>query len=378
MKISTTALLPFALAITPAVLAETVPIDPARWSIEAREHRIEEHLGRNSLFLKGGVARVDGVSFENGSIEFDVAFTGERGFMGGQWRIESPGNHEEFYVRPHQSGKPDANQYTPLFNGDTGWQLYHGEGHGAAVTYVTDEWLHVKIVFSGDRGEVYIGAAEQPAVVIHELKREVRPGGVGLTVGDFAPGWFSNFSYREEESPELKGEFKAPPSLEPGTVAAWSVSSPFDEAAVAERVELGGLVDPTEEWLAKLDWTRLDSESSGTANLARVARLARGSDTVFARVAIESDAAQTRKFVFGYSDRIRAYLNGRLIYAGSNDYRSRDFRYLGTIGWFDALYLPLVEGRNELWLAVSESFGGWGVRGRFEDSSGIAVSAPSP
>ena len=41
---------------------------------------------------------------------------------------------------------------------------------------------------------------------------------------------------------------------------------------------------------------------------------------------------------FGYSDRVRVYLGGRLIYAGNNDYRSRDFRYLGTIGWFDALY----------------------------------------
>jgi len=33
---------------------------------------------------------------------------------------------EHFYIRPHQSGNPDANQYTPVFNGVSAWQLYHG------------------------------------------------------------------------------------------------------------------------------------------------------------------------------------------------------------------------------------------------------------
>jgi len=35
--------------------------------------------------------------------------------------------------------------------------------------------------------------------------------------------------------------------------------------------------------------------------------------------------------------------------------------------------LPLVSGKNELWLAVSESFGGWGVKAMFDDTEGIRV-----
>ena len=40
---------------------------------------------------------------------------------------------------------------------------------------------------------------------------------------------------------------------------------------------------------------------------------------------------------------------------------------------FDHVYLPLKVGRNELWVAVSEDFGGWGITGMFEDMTGITM-----
>ena len=45
---------------------------------------------------------------------------------------------------------------------------------------------------------------------------------------------------------------------------------------------------------------------------------------------------------------------------------SRDYRFLGTIGYFDAVYLQLKKGRNDLWIAVSENFGGWGIKAKLE------------
>ena len=50
-----------------------------------------------------------------------------------------------------------------------------------------------------------------------------------------------------------------------------------------------------------------------------------------------------------------------------------DFRYLGTIGLFDELYLPLKQGANDLWFAVSESFGGWGILGVIADRQGLTL-----
>jgi hypothetical protein len=41
--------------------------------------------------------------------------------------------------------------------------------------------------------------------------------------------------------------------------------------------------------------------------------------------------------------------------------------FLGSIGWYDTLYLPLAAGGNELVVAVAEDFGGWGVQARLSD-----------
>jgi hypothetical protein len=53
--------------------------------------------------------------------------------------------------------------------------------------------------------------------------------------------------------------------------------------------------------------------------------------------------------------------------SGDDTYRSRDYRFLGSIGWYDTLFLPLISGDNDLVVAVSEDFGGWGVQARLAD-----------
>src|ERR671913_1294665 len=121
--------------------AETVPFDSGRWDIQARESRVVNHLGRSSLYLKGGVAAVKDSRFTNGVIEFDIALPRERGFMGAVWRVQDFENYEEFYMRPHQSGNPDANQYTPVFNGAPAWQIYYGEAYAAPSRYRPNEWI---------------------------------------------------------------------------------------------------------------------------------------------------------------------------------------------------------------------------------------------
>ena len=108
-------------------------------------------------------------------------------------------------------------------------------------------------------------------------------------------------------------------------------------------------------------WTYLESEPTGLANLARVHPLGTTLNTVFARTTLVARAAGARAMDSGFSDRAVVYLNGQPIFAGRDDYRSRDYRFLGSIGYWDTLFLPLVEGNNELVVAVSESFGGWGL-----------------
>ena len=350
-----------------SVQSQTIPFDSNRWQIEAQESRVEEYLGRQSLLLKGGLALVKDAKFLNGVIEFDIAFSPDRGFVGAAWRVVDTSNYEEFYFRPHQSGNPDANQYTPIFNGNAGWQLYYGEDYAAPVRYRFNEWMHVKIIVAGTQAEVYIMDMETPALFIPELKRASTTGQVGLSAGNFASGHYSNFSFTALDAPVLKGQAKPRKPAPKGVVMSWSVSNGFPEEKLQGKFQL------SEADKARLTWKKLECETTGIANLSRLLPLNEQSNTTFARVVIDAEREQIKEVRFGFSDRVRVYLNDHLLYAGSDNFVSRDYRFLGTVGLWDAVYLPLKKGRNELWLAVSENFGGWGVIAAIEDMSGIQV-----
>jgi len=148
-----------ALTGEPMVIIESpekVPFDDERWQIEAAEYEIVDHLDQQALRVRGGAAMLPDMNIRNGLVEFDIAVSPERGFAGLVFRSQDDGNFEHFYIRPHQSGNPDANQYTPVINGISAWQLYHGDGYGAPVEYRYNEWMHVKIIFAGKRAKVYI------------------------------------------------------------------------------------------------------------------------------------------------------------------------------------------------------------------------------
>ena len=50
--------------------SQTVPFNSERWEIQAAESKVIDHLGRRSLYLKGGIAAVIGSQFVDGVIEF--------------------------------------------------------------------------------------------------------------------------------------------------------------------------------------------------------------------------------------------------------------------------------------------------------------------
>lgn len=352
------------LILVEPLFSQAVPFDSDRWDISASVSKQEVYQGEKCLLMQGGIAVLKDVDFVDGIMEFDVAFGRVRGFFGAVWRLQDRANYEEFYMRSHQSGNPDANQYTPVFNNLPGWQLYHGKGYGVPVDYPFDRWFHVKIVVSGSEGEIYINDMNQPALYIPEMKRDVTSGKIGLKVNNFGPARFANFSYQIVDRPVLKTRSETPAAGIKGTVMSWQVSGVFAESSLSGKLRL---TDDDK----KMTWKKLACETSGLANLARIQPAGRGSNTVYAKVVVFSETDQVKVFQFGFSDRIKIYFNGHLLYGGNNTYRSRDYRYLGTIGYFEELYLPLKKGKNELWLAVSESFGGWGIQGRFMDLSGL-------
>lgn len=351
--------------LTASVRSQVIPFDSERWDIQAGEKKIVDYLGQKSLYIKGGSAIVKDSAFTDGIIEFDIAFSPERNFVGAVWRVEDSKNYEEFYFRPHQSENPDANQYQPVFNGVAAWQLLYGERYSTPTKYDFNQWMHVKIIVSGENAEVYIKDMLSPALFISELMRETKQGKVGLSAGNFAPVYFSNFSFTPMNNPPLKGRAREPESAPTGTVMSWMVSGTIDGKSLEKKYQL------TSADKQNLTWKKLAVENSGLANMARIQGLEKDKNTAFARLTIQSETEQIKKVRFGFSDIVKVYFNDRLIYGGSDIYTSRDYRFLGTVGLFDELYLPLKKGENELWFAVTENFGGWGIKAMFEDMSGI-------
>jgi len=355
------------IAFTAGLFAKDLPINTTDWTILGDESGIEQHLGRTAIALKGGQAIYKGIDFENGVIEFDVAFPSDRNFIGVFWRSVDAGNYEDFYMRPHQSGKGDANQYTPVFNGNSGWQLYHGEGYGAPTEYLFDRWMPVKIVVAGDRAKIYIRDMTTPAFITHQFKRDLVSGKVGLKNGRFAKAWFSNIRISTDMPAPITGELPEIAAAPQHTLMSYEVSTGFPEKQLEKKYRL----EKSDK--QGLKWMKLDTEANGIANLSRLQTHRGDNNTAFVKVTIESYKEQLKELKFGYSDRVKVYVNDRLLYSGNNGYRTRDFRYLGTIGLFDSVYLPLKRGSNEIWFAVSENFGGWGILAQLENTNGIRV-----
>lgn len=345
---------------------ESISFSSSDWIFANENHRIETYKGKECLYLEPGFTINKAVEFKNGSIDFDISFSDTRQFSGFFFRREDDNNYEEFYLRPHQSGKADANQYTPVYNGVSAWQLYHGEDYSAPFTYRFDEWMHVRLVVVDDRMEIYIDDMEKPLIYVPQLKRKPKKGGIGFKTGRSYVR-FANLKIQHTDQAALKNPVKEFPAPETGTITEWMVSNPISGKGLAERINWEA------ESSAISKWTPLQSEYNGTANLAKVSKRTPDDNTVVAKVIILSDRDQVKQLYFGYSDIVRLYFNGQLLFEGDNTYRSRDFRYLGTIGYFESVFLPLKKGENEIWMAVTEAFGGWGLKAKFKNMDGLKI-----
>ena len=151
-------------------------------------------------------------------------------------------------------------------------------------------------------------------------------------------------------------------------IANWSVSAPFAEALVDGQMTLPDGLPATGSL------GMLAAETFGIADISRLAGPDDDLDTVLVSTRITSNNARKVRMNFGYSDRVRLFLNGDLVFDGSAGWRRRDFFFLGTIGFEDAVVLDLEAGENELVAAVSETFGGWGFAGAIADGEGLAIA----
>jgi hypothetical protein len=350
--------------------ANNTALNSDNFTFSGEKAQFTNYKGKKSLFLNDASATINNVSFTNGVIEYDVAFLQQRNFVGVKFRQQDDKNTEEFYIRPHQSGNPDANQYTPVFNGLAAWQLYH-KGFAGKATYSFNDWNHIKIIVTGTRGEVFINDMKKPAFSIAEFLRPVESGSISFSSA-MADAYISNISIianetNQESSKPSQSTILSNDNKSVNYISKWQISDSFSEQQLVNKTELN------QQGIIKRNWQSLDVDSYGVLNMARVQGIDKTSNTAFARFSINSDKVQTKALHFGYSDKVRVFVNNTLVYAGNNRFRSRDYRYLGTVGLFDTIYLPLKAGKNEISFAVTESFGGWGVMAQIDNCDDIKL-----
>ena len=358
-----------------------VSFNSDRWVCSEKAVR-KQHLGRDSLYLANDSrCHIKDAVFEDGTIEVDMAAPTTRSFMGIEFRIESPDDHETVYLRPHKSGLDDATQYMPVFKGGSTWQIFSGEGFTAPIEIPKEQWFRVKLEISGSTGKLFVNNLEKPALIINDLKRgRHSKGPVGLWAG-VTGGHFANFSYTSKNATEASNNNKAA-AIDPRIITNWELSDAFSATDINPDVlpAVNGM-----------KWEKVTVESPGMVVINRYRRssdvlppylfdaskrleIIKEKKVVFARTVIHSDYAQTKKLSFGYSDEVTVHLNRQALFTGKSAFRFRDPGFLGIMDVEDdAVFLPLKKGPNELVLAVSEFFGGWGLICRLDDLRGLSL-----
>jgi hypothetical protein len=151
-------------------------------------------------------AVVKDASFQNGTIEVELAGqpaagagTGARGFIGIAFRLQSNGAYEYIYLRPTNGRADDqvrrnhSTQYSS--HPDFDFARARKEAPEKYESYVDLEpgvWTRFKIVVEGRTARLYVHGAEQPCLIVNDLKLEPGSGGVALWVGPGTEGYFSN------------------------------------------------------------------------------------------------------------------------------------------------------------------------------------------
>jgi len=349
----------------PTATAAPIPLTTEAWELSEQGANFVNFKGHPSLRVNGGRASLKNANFKNGIIEYDVWMEEARGFGGVYFRSNN-NNAEYFYMRPHLSGKPDANQYVPMFNGNAAWQIFHGERYSAPTVYNFGQWIHVKLAIKDDKMDVYIDS-DEPVLHIDNLLLDGKAGEIRFSGGlqDF---YYANINIIADENVLLKGTAKPLKPLAPGLIREFDVTQkPVEGARVEAAIELDHTL------IASQTWTRLLVGETGVANLSEIAPRDREANTLLVRLKVDTKRTQTIPVKYGFSDRVTIFLNGKAIAHGNDSYVSRDYRYLGTVGLFDTVFLPLEQGQNEVIFAVTEAFGGWAFLAAVDAYEGVTV-----
>jgi hypothetical protein len=177
------------------------------------------YQGRSAIQLIAAPDAANGASyailkdarFRDGVIEINLAGkpaagagAGARGFIGIAFRLQE-GKYEYIYLRPTNGRADDqirrnhSTQYSshPEFD-FARLRKESPEKYESYVDLQPGVWTKYRIDIDGRKARLYVHGAEQPSLVVDDLKLEPREGGVALWVGPGTEGYFEGLRITEK------------------------------------------------------------------------------------------------------------------------------------------------------------------------------------
>ena len=144
-----------------------------------------------------GIAIVPGASLREGTIEATVAGDTAanaprqlRGFVGIAFHVKDRSHFECFYIRPKNGRSEDQLQrnHSTQYISIPGfpWDKLRSKTPGKYESYVDlvpGQWTQLKIEVKGKIAKLYVNGAEQPTLIVNDLKQPLSNGGIALWVG---------------------------------------------------------------------------------------------------------------------------------------------------------------------------------------------------
>jgi hypothetical protein len=191
-------------------------VDPVKTRADVatyRNRRAVRVVNEDGLTAAGTPAGAQAIAilkssdFKNGTIEADVVGLARngappttRGFVGIAFHVEENGlRYESIYLRmtngrsASQLERNHATQY--VAQPDFTWQRLRRENPGEYESYVDLEagaWTRIKIVVVGTKASLYVNGADQPCLIVNDLKLGESHGRIALWTGSNTEAYFSN------------------------------------------------------------------------------------------------------------------------------------------------------------------------------------------
>ena len=176
------------------------------------EAKLVTHHGRRAVRLveqgepTDAIAILSGSDFEDDVIETEIAGIPRkdapqdmRGFVGLAFRVQPDASRFEcFYLRPTNGRADDqlrrnhSTQY--ISHPDFPWYRLREETPGVYESYtdlVPGAWTPIRIAVSGIRAHLYVNDAEQPCLVVNDLKLGKTRGQIALWIGAGTEAYFT-------------------------------------------------------------------------------------------------------------------------------------------------------------------------------------------